>query len=126
MTESGIINVPKLSLNRLFWLLSSLFILIILLALFFTYKINYQRNTFSVDKIFRIKPGTSFTVIAENLEKDSLISSSFWFKVAAKIQGKDNKIISKSFIIKPGLNNLELLEVLTDPSLKFTVKITIP
>ncbi|MFA7359540.1 MAG: endolytic transglycosylase MltG [Candidatus Kapaibacterium sp.] len=126
MTDSGIINIPKLSLNRLFWLLSSLFILIVLLALFFTYKINYQRNTFSVDKIFRIKPGTSFTVIAENLEKDSLISSSFWFKVAAKIQGKDNKIISKSFIIKPGLNNLELLEVLTDPSLKFTVKITIP
>jgi UPF0755 protein len=76
--------------------------------------------------VFRIKPGTPFSVIAENLEKDSIISNAFWFKIAAKIQGKDDKIISKSYIIKPGLNNLQLLNILTDPSLNFTVKLTIP
>lgn len=117
---------PNLSLKSLFLFLSSLFVLIILLALFLTYKINYQVNTFSEDKTIRIKPGTPFSVISENLEKDSIIKSAFWFKIAAKIQRKDDKIISKSFIIKPGLNNLELLDILVDPSLKFTVKITIP
>lgn len=122
----NVINLRDFSLNRLFWILSSLFVLIILLALFLTYKINYEVSTFSEDKTFRIKPGTPFSVIAENLEKDSIIKSAFWFKVAAKIQGKDDKIISKSFIIKPGLNNIELLDVLVDPSLKFTVKITLP
>jgi len=122
----SILNLSKLSLNKLFWVLSSLFIFIILAVLFLTYKINYEVNTLSSDKTFRIKPGTPFNVMAENLEKDSIVRSAFWFKVAAKIQGKDDRIISKSFIIKPGLNNLELMEILTDPSLKFTVKLTIP
>lgn len=120
------VNFSKLSLNKLFWILSSLFILVVLSALFLTYKINYQVNNLSTERTIRIKPGTPFNVMAEDLEKDSIIRSAFWFKVAAKIQDKDDRIISKSFIIKPGLNNLELLDILTDPSLKFTVKITIP
>ncbi len=124
--NAGSVFLHKLTLDKLFWVLSSIFILVILLVLFFSYKVNYQRSDIIADKNFRIKPGTPFSVVAENLEKDSIISSAFWLTVAAKIQGKDDKIFSKSYIIKPGLNNLELIDILTDPALYFTVKITIP
>ncbi len=119
-------RIKNLTLNGWFILLSSLFTAAVLFALFVTFKINYQRHDFFSEKKFRVKHGMTFGEIAEELEKDSIISSAFWFKAAAKMQGKDERIISRSYMIKPGLNNTELLGILTDPSLNFTVKITIP
>ena len=119
-------RIKKLSLNDWFIILSSLFIILVLCALFVTFKINYQRSDFSAEKKFRVKQGMNFNTIAEELERDSIISSTFWFKVAAKMQGKDEKIISRSYIIKPGLNNIELLDMLTDPYINFTIKFIVP
>lgn len=119
-------RIKSLTLNAWFIILSSLFVILILSVLFITYKINYQRSGFSAEKKFRVKQGMNFNAIAEELERDSIISNAFWFKIAAKMQGKDEKIISRSYIIKPGLNNIELLDMLTDPYINFTVKFTVP
>ena len=115
----------KFTLENVFRILAVLFILKILLILLLSYKVNFETSEYGEEKKLRISPGMSFDEIADELEKDSIISSAFYFKVAARIQGKDHNIISRTYIFKPGLNNLEVLNILTDPSLNFTVKFTI-
>jgi UPF0755 protein len=97
----------------------------ILFLLFLSYKVNYQKPDWDAEKKFRISPGMAFNDIADLLEKEGVISNSFYFKVAAKLQGKDDRIISRTYILKTSYNNLELLNVLTDPSLNYTVKFTV-
>ena len=113
------------TLTNAFRILAAVSVFGILLLLFFSYKVNYQKPGLEGDKKFRISQGQPFNEIAEMLESEGVISNAFYFKVAAKIQGKDDKIISRTYILKTGYNNLELLEVLTDPSLNFTVKFTV-
>lgn len=115
----------KFTLTNSFRILASVSVIGILFLLFFSYKVNYQRTGWEGDKKFRISQGQPFNDIADMLESEGVISNAFYFKVAAKIQGKDDKIISRTYILKTGYNNLELLEVLTDPSLNFTVKFTV-
>ncbi len=97
----------------------------ILFLLFLSYQVNYRKPDWEGDKKFRISPGMAFNDIADLLEKEGVISNSFYFKVAAKLQGKDDRIISRTYILKTSYNNLELLNVLTDPSLNYTVKFTV-
>jgi len=115
----------KFTLRNCFIILASAKVTGILVLLFFSYKVNYQSVNWEGDKKFRILPGKSFNEIADDLEKEGVIANSFYFKVAAKIQGKDDKIISRTYILKASYNNLELLNVLTDPTLNFTVKFTV-
>jgi UPF0755 protein len=102
------------------------FVFFIMLMLFFSYKVNYSDNSLQADKRIRISPGRPFAQIAEQLENEGIINSAFYFKIAAKLQNKDDKIISRSYIFKPGLNNLEVIEILTNPALNFTIKFTVP
>ena len=113
------------TLTNSFSILASVIVLIILSLLFFSYKVNYQKKDWEGDKKFRIGQGQSFNDIADVLESEGVIANAFYFKAAAKIKGKDDKIISRTYILKTGYNNLELLDVLTDPSLNFTVKFTV-
>lgn len=115
----------KFTLRNYFIILASLKVTGILVLLFFSYKVNYESVSWEGDKRFRISPGKSFTEIADELEKEGVIANAFYFKVAAKLQGKDDKIISRTYILKTSYNNLELLNVLTDPTLNFTVKFTV-
>ena len=115
----------KFTLTNTFRIIAGVKVLGILMVLFFSYKVNYQRENWEGDKKFRISPGMAFNDIADVLEKEGVISNAFYFKVAAKLQDKDDKIISRAYILKNGYNNLELLDVLTDKSLNFTVKFTV-
>jgi len=96
---------------------------VVLLSL--SYKIYFSGNSLEKEIKFRISPGSRFTQIADELEKEGIIGSAFYFKLAAKLQNKDTKIISRTYILEPGLNNIELLNILTDPTLNFTVKFTV-
>lgn len=115
----------KFTLTNVFRIIAVGKVLGILFLLFFSYKVNYQVPESNGEKKFRISPGMAFNDIADLLEKEGVVSSSFYFKVAAKMQGKDDRIISRTYILKTSYNNLELLNVLTDPSLNFTVKFTV-
>jgi UPF0755 protein len=113
------------TLTNVFRIIAAGKVIGILFLLFLSYKVNYQKPDWDADKKFRISPGMAFNDIADLLEREGVISNAFYFKVAAKLQGKDDRIISRTYILKTSYNNLELLNVLTDPSLNFTVKFTV-
>ncbi len=115
----------KFTLTNVFRIIAVGKVIGILTFLFLSYKVNYQQPEWDGDKKFRIGPGMAFNDIADLLEKKGVIANSFYFKIAAKLQGKDDRIISRTYILKTSYNNLELLNVLTDPSLNFTVKFTV-
>ena len=113
------------TLTNVFRIIAAGKVIGILFLLFLSYQVNYRKPDWEGDKKFRISPGMAFNDIADLLEREGVISNSFYFKVAAKLQGKDDRIISRTYILKTSYNNLELLNVLTDPSLNFTVKFTV-
>lgn len=115
----------RFTLDNVFVIITIIFTIKILFLLFLSYKVNYEKSYFEGEKKFRVIAGKTFTEIAEDLEKDSIISSAYYFKIAAKLQEKDGNIISRTYIFKPGMNNNEVLGILSDPSLNFTVKFTV-
>jgi UPF0755 protein len=78
------------------------------------------------EKKFRISPGQSLTEIAENLKSNDIIGSVFLFKIAAKFSGSDNNVISRTYIFKNGISNSEIMSMLTDKSLMFSLRFTVP
>lgn len=78
------------------------------------------------DKDFEIEPGKSLDEIAGSLKQNDIIPSIILFKIAVKLSGKENQLISNSYTFKNGMNNFEITEILTDKSLVKTVKFTIP
>jgi UPF0755 protein len=103
-----------------------LFVICNIFALYFSFRTFHEKVQPSGEKRIRISPGMSFEEIASRLESEGVISGTYYFKMAAVFSGKDEKIISRTYIFKDAMNNLQLLDVLTDPSMNFTVKITIP
>ncbi len=77
------------------------------------------------DKEFDIKPGDNFSQIAKELKEQDIIPSAFVLKIIAKLTGKDDNIISRRYIFKTGMTNLEVLNIITDPSLFQSVKFTV-
>ena len=102
------------------------FIVLNIFALYFSFRIFHDETVPPAERRIRIPPGMAFDDIASRLESDGVIRDAFYFKLAARLTGKDDEIISRTYIFKNPLNNLQLLDILTDPSLSFTVKLTIP
>lgn len=78
------------------------------------------------EKRFVIEPGKNSDEIINELERDDIISSSLIFKIAMKLTGKESRIISNHYLFKNGMNNIELLELLTNKELNQKIKLTIP
>ncbi len=79
----------------------------------------------SKDKEFDIRPGENFSEIAKELKDNDIISSSFVLKVIAKLTGKTDKVISRRYIFKTGMTNLDVLNIITDPSISQSIKFTV-
>jgi len=77
------------------------------------------------DKEFDIKPGENFSEVLSGLEQKNIISSPLVLKIIAKITGKDDNIISRRYVFKNGMSNLEVLNLITDPNLFQSVKFTV-
>ena len=105
-----------------------LIILNIFLSVFIFYQLFYSRYYWksSEEKKFIVEQGKNLDEIIEGLYNDDIIPAKLLFKVAVKISGKEGQIISKSYLFKTGLNNLELIDLLTDKNLTQFTKITIP
>jgi UPF0755 protein len=75
------------------------------------------------EKRFSVKPRKNLTEIANELEQNNIIKNAFVFKIIVKLSGKEEKIIARNYVFKNGMNNLELLSILTDNSgsIKFRV-----
>lgn len=77
------------------------------------------------DKEFDIRPGENFSEIVQELKNKDIIPSAFVLKVLGKLTGKDDKVISRRYIFKTGMTNLDVLNIITDASLFQSVKFTV-
>ncbi|MCE1165551.1 MAG: endolytic transglycosylase MltG [Bacteroidetes bacterium] len=115
----------KISIENILRVIYAVMVIDTVILLVFSYKINYSTNNLDKEVKFRVSPGKHFQQIADELEKEGVINNAFYFKIAAKLKNQDDKIISRTYIFKPGLNNNEVLDILTNPALHFTVKFTV-
>lgn len=100
----------------------------LILISFIIYQLFYSRYYWKgeEDKTFVIEQGQSLDEIISGLTKNDVIQNPFLFKIAVRLSGKEGSIISKSYLFKKGMNNLELINFLTDKNLTQFIKITIP
>jgi len=115
----------EFSLKNVFIIIYVIFILSILTLLHISYNTFYKKHEINGEIRYKITQGKSFNEISDELEEKGIISSAFYFKMAGKLQEKDDRIISRSYIFKSDINNLELLDMLTNPSIDFSVRFTV-
>jgi UPF0755 protein len=77
------------------------------------------------DKEFDIRPGENFSEIARELKEKDIIPNAFVLKIIGKLTGKDEKIISRRYIFKTGMTNLDVLNIITDGNLSQSIKFTV-
>ncbi len=100
----------------------------ILLIVFIGYQLYYSEYYWQGDdeKVFTIEPGKNLDEIISGLKNADIISNAFLFKLAVKLSFKENQIISRGYLFKNGMNNSELITILTDKYSNPLIKITIP
>lgn len=100
----------------------------LILISFIIYQLFYSRYYWEgeEEKTFVIEQGQSLDEILSGLTKNNVIQNPVLFKIAVRLSGKEGSIISKSYLFKNGMNNLELINLLTDKNLTQFIKITIP
>lgn len=100
----------------------------ILLIVFIYHQLFYSRYFWDgeIEKTFIIEKGKNLDEIVSGLEKDDIISNSFLFKLAVKLTGKENQIIANTYIFINGMNNSELISLLTDKNLNQLIKFSVP
>ena len=114
-------NHRLMPLNILLVLLNFILVFLIVFEVFFA---RYYWEGES-EKRFSVKPGKSLDEVISELEKESILKNPFLFKIVAKLSGKEEKIISRHYIFPNGMNNVELLEMLTDKNAYRIAKFTI-
>ena len=76
--------------------------------------------------MFSISPGKNLNEIVKDLKDSDIIPNSFLFKLAVKLTGKEDEIISNDYLFKNGMSNYELIRFLTDKNSIQFVRFTIP
>ncbi len=81
---------------------------------FYAYQIIYVSNILveREDKVFLVRPGTSYRTVLENLGKGGYVNDMVSFGFLARLSGYDKKIVPGRFILKSGMTNLQAIKVL--------------
>lgn len=100
----------------------------LLLITFIIYELFYSRHYRKGEEEINvfIQPGMHLDEIIRMLKSSDVIRDELLFKIAVKILGKENQIISNLYVFKNGLNNSELISLLTDKSKVNLIRFTIP
>ena len=116
------------SLTKIKRFYKSALLLNLLLFCFIFYQVFYSKYYWngSSEKKFSVEAGKTLDEIISGLKSDDIISNSFLFKIAVKLSGKENQIISNTYLLKSGMNNSELISILTDKDAVSLIRITIP
>ncbi len=102
-------------MKRLIGLIAlSLFFLVVTTALLFKEYQIFLDTPLSIEKqtIFEVEPGMSFTDVNTKLKNLELSKNTAYFKILARHSGKASKIKSGEYLLTPGLNPIELLNLL--------------
>lgn len=99
-----------------------------LLFCFIVYQIFYSQFYWEgePEKRFSIPPGKNLDEIVNELKDAGIIQNSFLFKLAVKLTGKEQQIISRDYLFKNGMSNSELVTLLTDKNNNQFIRFTIP
>jgi len=77
-------------------------------------------------KVFEIKKGKTLHKIADELYDAGIIPNKRAFMITAYFMGADKKIKAGEYVIKSGLNYIELVEIFTKGVKQNQIKVTIP
>ena len=125
----GLISVfNKIPFRKLRILYPLVFILNVFLAAFIIFTVFIAKNNWEgePEKMFIVKKGDSFTKVTAELEKEGFIRNGFAFKLAAKFTGSDDEVIPRKYLLKSGMSNTEILELISNPRIVQTVKFRVP
>jgi UPF0755 protein len=120
-------HIKYISYKRLAVYILAFVMFDLLLIWFGAYRAAYARHYWegTEDKKFYIRPGKNLDDIIGELKEKNILKSKLIFKIYVKFSGKEDKIISKGYIFKSGINNSELLNLLTDKNMVQTEKFTV-
>lgn len=92
----------------------SLFFLIVTTALLYNDYQIFLDTPLSIEKqtIFEVEPGMTFTDVNTKLKSLEVAKDTTYFKILARHSGKTNKIKSGEYLLSPGLNPVDLLNLL--------------
>ena len=81
---------------------------------FYAYQIIYLPNILVErnNKMFIIRPGTTYRKILEDLGKGNYVNDMVSFSFLARLSGYDKNIMPGRFILRSGMTNLEAIKVL--------------
>jgi UPF0755 protein len=82
-------------------------------------------NSAANEKVFIIKPGQSLSIIAENLEKESIVSNKTFFKLFTKFKKADKKLQAGEYILSASKSPSQILEILLKGKVKL-YRLTLP
>jgi UPF0755 protein len=100
----------------------------VLLASLLIFQTLYSSHTWDgpAEKRITIKQGESLDEIIEDLHRNDIISSKTLFKIVVKLFGKEDQIIANTYLMKNGLNNREVLSIITGKGSFVLVRYTLP
>lgn len=106
-----------------------LFCAVVFLGIFILGRQAHQyflKNSDAAEISFTVGEGESFAQIAQRLEDEGVIPSSFWFRVAARFSGLADDVRAGTTVLVPGDRSADILGALVYPSGASEVSVTIP
>jgi len=79
------------------------------------YSVLFHRNVWEEQRYKKINivRGMNVDEIANMMEDSNIVCNSFLFKISAKLSGKSSRIYSGVYYLPKGLNNIEIMDILT-------------
>lgn len=105
------------------------------LLLIFTFSAFLMINLTFLDRHYRlgsqeikinVVKGDNLRKVASKLEVADVIYDKYFFIIAGKVMGSEDKLIPGEYRIENGLTNIEILKLLTDPYMERGYTVTIP
>jgi|GEM_PF-119085 UPF0755 protein len=118
----SVLTIRKITLYAII-----LIVIDILLMWFISFRVLYAKHYWQgpEEKHFVIKTRENVDELLNDLKDKDIISSKQTFKILLRLTGKDDNIISRRYVIKNGVSNSELINILVDRNFsnedKFTV-----
>lgn len=92
---------------------------------YFRYQVYYSHGVIKGDKVFEIKEGEGNMEVADNLEKQGLISGKWYFYYYLRTHGKLNKIMPGEYELSGNSTIPELVNSITEKK-DLSIKVTFP
>ncbi len=100
----------------------------IILATLLVYQTLYSSHTWEgpSEKKFTVRKGETLDEITEALQSNDIISSKTLFKIIVRLSGKEDQIIANTYLMKNGMSNSDVLNVITGKGSFVLVRYTLP